>query len=74
MQNVSVKFCNNCGHGVLAVRNPISHAFHLLMTILTAGMWFMVWLWIIFSPRPWRCVTCGNICTVDPLTNPQVGG
>jgi hypothetical protein len=46
-------------HGsVLAVANKPSHLFHLVMTILTVGLWLFVWLWA--STQPYRCPICGR--------------
>jgi hypothetical protein len=39
-------------HGVvLAYRRPVAHVFHALMTLITAGLWAVVWLAIALGRR-----------------------
>jgi len=35
--------------GIRPFKPPVSHGFHLVMTILTCGLWIPIWIW-----RAWR--------------------
>jgi hypothetical protein len=36
---------------VLAYRRPVSHVFHAVMTLLTGGLWAVVWLALALGRR-----------------------
>lgn len=36
---------------VLAYRRSVSHLFHALMTIVTAGLWAVIWLALVLGSR-----------------------
>ena len=53
-------FCRACrGERRIYHRRP-DHAFQLLVTLVTAGLWAVPWLamWIVSLRRPWRCQIC----------------
>lgn len=33
---------------------------HLLLSVITLGIWIPFWLLAAFWPRAWRCTTCGG--------------
>jgi len=37
-----------------------NHVLHLLLTILTAGLWSIVWLLASIRIGGWRCEHCGS--------------
>jgi hypothetical protein len=42
-------------HGVvLGYRTPVSHLLHAVLTVLTAGLWLFVWLFVIATSREQR--------------------
>jgi hypothetical protein len=45
---------------VAASRKPTSHALHLLLTLLTGGLWLFVWIMAALVPSGWRCMKCGG--------------
>ena len=48
-------------HGdVLARANTPNHILHLLLTVVTGGLWVVVWLWLSIGPKSWRCPSCGR--------------
>ena len=53
------KRCDDCGRLVLARRPGPNHVFHLILTILTGGLWLIVWILSIPRMGGWRCSGCG---------------
>jgi hypothetical protein len=48
-------------HGpVLARAKGTSHILHLLLTIVTGGLWLIVWLLVSAKKKDWRCPLCGQ--------------
>ncbi len=55
-------YCPNCAHSQRFVRVDVNHTFHLVMTMLTLGLWSISWVSAIIGRRitPWRCKHCGS--------------
>lgn len=53
--------CPRCRHQQIFVRAQINHPLHLILAVLTAGLWLVSWLALCLgkSIRPWRCEHCG---------------
>ncbi len=49
--------CPVCGP-VKKVRKGTNHIFHLILTLLTAGIWLIVWLLSMIKLGGWRCEKC----------------
>jgi hypothetical protein len=67
--------CPHCRVYRVCERPAPNHVFHLLMTLVTLGIWLVVWLWIGINAefRPWVCSSCrGEVeepaRNVPPLT------
>ncbi len=45
---------------MLAVAARPSHILHLLLTIVTGGLWLIVWLFLSSSGKQFRCPYCGD--------------
>lgn len=56
----STAMCPRCQRQVLARRNAPSHLFHFVMTLLTLGVWLIVWLLASLGGGVWRCSVCGT--------------
>jgi hypothetical protein len=56
-----VAYCASCRCERVFVRRRVNHLLHLLATVLSLGLWLVVWLGISFEGalRPWRCKICG---------------
>jgi len=56
------KWCKRCGGHRLHMRHTFSFGWGCLLTILTAGLFLIVWLPLAFldTTRPWRCQSCGK--------------
>ena len=53
-------FCANCGKATLHLEKRTSHLLHLFLTIVTAGTWLVVWIWLAAGKSQPRCITCGT--------------
>ncbi len=53
-------FCKYCNSNVVVSRPGTNHILHLLLTIITAGLWLIVWVGISVKIGGWRCSVCGK--------------
>ena len=53
--------CKRCGT-VLATRQGTSHIFHLILSVITCGLWLPVWALSCVKIGGWRCSKCGGRC------------
>ena len=59
-QQETTRFCAHCNKTVLAVRPGTSRLRQVTFTVLTLGLWSVVWL-IDSRRRPgWRCCICDH--------------
>ncbi len=55
------KYCNHCQKNVMAQGNRPNHLLHLILSVVTAGFWLVIWLiLIVFNAGEYRCTQCGN--------------
>jgi hypothetical protein len=53
-------FCKNCGRKTLHVGMVESSVLHLLLSVLTCGVWLIVWFFVAAArPRP-ECSVCAT--------------
>lgn len=54
-------YCAKCRHRQSFVKTKVNHVLHLILTILTLGLWGISWAahTIGMYYRPWRCKHCG---------------
>ena len=52
-------FCRQCNANRLISRKATSHVFHFVMTLLTFGLWLIVWGLASIRFGGWRCSVCG---------------
>jgi predicted RNA-binding Zn-ribbon protein involved in translation (DUF1610 family) len=59
-------FCPSCDRLVLGIRQKPSHVLHLLLSVITMGLWLIPWFLIsVFSSgSKYKCPNCGS----DTLT------
>jgi len=57
-QQETTKFCPTCNKHVLAVRPGTSRLRQMALTILTLGVWSIVWIVDSFRRPGWRCSVC----------------
>lgn len=60
MTDKTQKHCKHCGCRVLAERPGTNHVLHLLLSILTAGLWLLIWFMASVKFGGWRCTRCGG--------------
>lgn len=53
-------FCPTCDHSVLGHTQRPSHVLHLLLSLITGGLWIPVWLLLSILPHATRCTSCGS--------------
>ena len=53
-------YCPYCREKVMVACTANTHALHLLLTLLTGGIWGIVWLYFRFQPRACVCCQCGR--------------
>ena len=58
----SFRKCKPCGKHVRAARPSANHVVHLIISLLTAGLWLPIWLLCSISIGGWRCIECGKKC------------
>jgi hypothetical protein len=58
--------CTRCGGTSTLRRIRIEHRLHLLLTIVTAGLWGVCWLVLLLGRLKWplRCVRCCARCSI----------
>lgn len=60
MQKQASRYCPHCQSRVLAVGTTPNHMLHLVLTLLTCGLWGVVWLLVVVGKiGGYRCVKCG---------------
>ena len=65
--------CLRCRHQQLFVRAVLNHPLHLLLTLLTLGLWSVSWVALCIGRllRPWRCEHCGWHNPIFKLKTPE---
>jgi len=60
-ENGKSAHCTRCGCERSFIKCRTRHLLHFLATLLTAGVWLIVWVTISIerAMRPWRCEKCG---------------
>jgi hypothetical protein len=54
-------YCNACQKNVMAQSNKPNHVLHLILTVVTAGLWGLVWLLLAAGAiGGYRCTQCGQ--------------
>lgn len=57
--HVARRFCSGCDAMTRSTSGRANHVLHLLMSIVTGGLWLIVWLFVALG-RDWRCDDCGG--------------
>jgi hypothetical protein len=54
-------YCEQCGRTVRLYQDPkTNHILHLLLSILTCGLWLVVWLYKGTRAKGYYCTACGT--------------
>lgn len=61
MAKMNSYICKTCNKRTLHVQTTPNHVLHLLLSVVTIGLWLIVWLLItVFKDDSWRCSECGT--------------
>ena len=52
--------CPSCNKRVVVFRKGTNHILHLLLSIVTFGVWLIVWFGSAVKFGGWRCTECGS--------------
>ena len=56
-----VVYCKNCKKSTVQVKQRANHILHLLLSVVTVGIWLIVWFFItLFTSDTPTCTICGN--------------
>lgn len=71
---INQRYCPTCGRRVLGIRERPNHILHLLLSVVTAGLWLIVWLFLglSYAKEPWHCPYCGS-STIEVGAAPKEG-
>ena len=59
--NQLMNFCRQCKQNTLHIQPATSHVLHLLLSIITMGVWIFVWVLVAMSNGSQRnCTVCGR--------------
>lgn len=64
-------FCRDCNKNTLFTRAGTSHVLHLIMTIITVGVWLIFWIGSCIKFGGWSCTQCG--CTTRKARRTMAG-
>lgn len=56
--------CTVCSQRVRVEQANFNTLLHLIVAVITCGLWIPIWLIASFSPRPWKCGQCGSKVTI----------
>lgn len=58
----STAYCPVCQRQTLYAKEGLNHVLHLILTLVTLGLWGIVWiiLGIASAAKPTRCTQCGT--------------
>lgn len=71
MSNQVMKHCKVCGADTLHIQPSTSHLLHLVLSILTAGFWIIIWLLVAQNNASQaQCSQCGSTRGLFGSTRP----
>lgn len=56
----SFRYCGVCRRQAMAWRAGPNHILHLILTVITGGIWLIVWIGSFFRVGGWQCESCGT--------------
>ncbi len=68
-------YCKHCDKKVMLQRSGTNHILHVILSVLTAGIWIPIWILTSIKVGGWRCKECGSSASAgsDGL-NTNMGG
>lgn len=71
-QRSKQRYCPNHGK-VLAVQETPNHILHLILSLITGGLWLIVWIVLLMKGSPLRCPACGSVTSGAPFRKAAAG-
>lgn len=65
-------YCTPCERQVLTRRSAPNHGLHLLLSVLTCGVWAPFWIARSMRRGGWRCSSCGRLLAPVALGRPDL--
>jgi hypothetical protein len=59
-QQEATGFCKVCNKQVMIRRKGTNHILHLLLSVVTMGIWIIIWILASVKIGGWRCTQCGS--------------
>lgn len=60
-QKQASRYCPHCDRRVLALGTKANHVLHLLLSLVSCGLWLPVWLIVAAATSGnYRCARCGT--------------
>lgn len=56
----STAYCDHCDDNVKIERKTPNHLLHLVLSVITCGVWLLVWFCVSSEKSPWICSVCGK--------------
>jgi len=55
-------YCKTCGQSRLFTKQSVNHVLHLILSVLTGGVWVVIWILAGLASllTPFRCTDCGK--------------
>ena len=53
-------YCPYCREEIMVACTPVADLFHLALTLVTGGLWSVVWFYCRFHARTCICCQCGR--------------
>ncbi len=58
---ISRLYCPQCRSQTVHEAKDVSHVLHLILSVLTGGLWLPIWLWYgLGGSRVYHCRQCGS--------------
>lgn len=55
-------WCDDCEKNMKIERPGTNHVLHIILSLLTLGLWIPIWSICSIKIGGWRCVQCGSKC------------
>jgi DNA-directed RNA polymerase subunit RPC12/RpoP len=53
-------YCSYCKKNVLIRAQTPNHVLHLILSIITSGLWLIIWIILCIRRKEWHCSQCGK--------------
>lgn len=64
MPTVDTAYCNHCKKQVVTKKKGCNHVLHAILSLITGGVWLIIWLLCAITWDDWYCTECGQYVKV----------